>query len=46
MTFSAPADSPIYIQVDGEYAGRLPATVEVVKDAVTVLVPPEYLKKR
>ncbi|MEX2263428.1 MAG: diacylglycerol kinase family protein, partial [Bryobacteraceae bacterium] len=32
-------DRRIYIQVDGEYAGRLPATVEIEADALTLLVP-------
>ena len=37
-----PEDSRVYVQIDGEYAGRLPAEVTVVKDALTLLVPPEY----
>ena len=41
-SFSAPAGSPIYIQVDGEYAGRLPATVDIVPDALTLLVPTKF----
>lgn len=32
----------VYIQVDGEYAGRLPGKVEIVPDALTLLVPPDY----
>ncbi|MGC8793505.1 MAG: diacylglycerol/lipid kinase family protein [Bryobacteraceae bacterium] len=32
----------IYVQVDGEFAGRLPASVEVVPDALTILVPPSF----
>lgn len=35
-------DRPVYIQVDGEYAGRLPASVEIVPDALTILTPPEF----
>lgn len=42
--FSGPSDSRVYVQVDGEYAGRLPATVEIVPAAVTVLIPPDYPK--
>jgi len=34
----------VYVQVDGEYAGRLPASVEIVPDALTLLIPPEYIK--
>jgi diacylglycerol kinase (ATP) len=37
-----PADRRIHIQVDGEYAGRLPATIVIVPDALTLLVPPDY----
>jgi diacylglycerol kinase (ATP) len=38
-------DSRVYVQIDGEYAGRLPAKVEVVPDALTILLPPDYGKK-
>lgn len=31
-----------HIQVDGEYAGRLPASLEIVPDAITLLMPPAY----
>jgi diacylglycerol kinase family enzyme len=31
-----------HLQVDGEYAGRLPACLETVPDALTLLVPPAY----
>jgi diacylglycerol kinase family enzyme len=41
-SFFGPPDSRVYVQVDGEYAGRLPATVEIVPAAVTVLIPPDY----
>lgn len=41
MDLSA-GDSRVYVQIDGEYAGRLPARVEVVRDALTILVPPGY----
>jgi diacylglycerol kinase family enzyme len=36
------ADRRIHIQVDGEYAGRLPASIVIVPDALTLLVPPDY----
>lgn len=32
----------VYVQVDGELAGRLPASVEIVPDALTLLTPPEF----
>ena len=33
-------DAPV--QVDGEYVGRSPATIELVRDALTILVPESY----
>jgi YegS/Rv2252/BmrU family lipid kinase len=44
--FSCPADSSIHVQVDGEYAGLLPAQVEIVPNALTLLVPPEFRARR
>lgn len=41
----APEDSGIYVQIDGEFAGRLPARLEIVPDAVTLLVPPSFRDK-
>jgi diacylglycerol kinase (ATP) len=35
-------DPRVHIQVDGEYAGRLPASIEIVPDALTLLLPPGY----
>jgi diacylglycerol kinase (ATP) len=35
----------VYIQVDGEYAGHIPASVEIVPDALTLLIPEGYIKK-
>jgi YegS/Rv2252/BmrU family lipid kinase len=32
-------DHRIYVQVDGEHAGHLPAKIEIVEDALTVLMP-------
>ncbi len=31
-----------HLQIDGEYGGRLPAILEMVPDALTLLVPAEY----
>lgn len=31
-----------HLQVDGEYAGKIPATLEIVPDALTLLMPPSY----
>jgi YegS/Rv2252/BmrU family lipid kinase len=43
--FSAPAGSRVYIQVDGEYAGRLPAGIELIENALTLLVPPDFRER-
>ena len=45
-SFSCPEDSRIHLQVDGEYSGRLPATVEIVPSALTLLVPPTFRDRR
>jgi diacylglycerol kinase (ATP) len=42
VTLSNPDDSRIYVQIDGEFAGHLPAEVRIVPDALTLLIPPEY----
>jgi len=39
---SAPEDIRIYVQTDGEALGVLPATVEAVPDALTLLMPKRY----
>lgn len=39
-----PEDKRVYVQVDGESAGHLPARIEIVPAALTLLVPPEYRK--
>lgn len=46
VQFSAPRDERIYVQVDGEFLGPLPAQVSIVPDALTVLVPEEYARTR
>ncbi|MBV8550286.1 MAG: NAD(+)/NADH kinase [Acidobacteriaceae bacterium] len=35
----------VYVQADGELAGRLSMTAEIVPDALTLLVPPEFLAR-
>ncbi len=40
--FGAASDERVYMQVDGEYAGRLPGKVEIVPDALTLLAPAAY----
>jgi len=43
--FPASADPRIHIQVDGEYMGLLPAKVEIVPRALTLLVPPGFCQR-
>jgi diacylglycerol kinase (ATP) len=42
---SCPDDSRVYVQVDGEYTGRLPAEIRIVPDALTLMVSDDYGKK-
>jgi len=44
--FPAPVDTKIHLQVDGEYAGLAPARVEIVPNALTLLVPPGFRARR
>jgi diacylglycerol kinase (ATP) len=44
--FSSPDDSRIHLQVDGEYAGLAPASVEIVPNSLTLLVPPGFRGRR
>jgi diacylglycerol kinase family enzyme len=46
VTFSGPRDERIYVQVDGDFLGPLPARVRVVPGALTILVPEEYVLAR
>jgi diacylglycerol kinase (ATP) len=38
-------DTRLYMQVDGEYAGHLPGSIDIVKDAITLLLPPLYKRQ-
>ena len=40
-----PADKGIYVQVDGEYAGRLPCDLTIVPRSLTLLVPPAFRER-
>ncbi len=42
VEFYTAGAEPVWVQVDGEPAGQLPAAVETVPAAVTLLVPPEF----
>ncbi len=41
----APQARHIYAQVDGEFAGKLPMSAEIIPNALTLLLPPEYLAR-
>lgn len=46
-TFSAAGTGePIHLQIDGEYVGVAPACVEIVPNALTLLVPPGFRARR
>jgi len=45
VIFQPPSEEGVYVQVDGELAGKVPAAIEIVPDALTLLVPPEYLAR-
>jgi diacylglycerol kinase (ATP) len=45
LDVEAPSESSIYIQVDGEYAGRLPARISIVPGGITLLMPPDFRMK-
>jgi diacylglycerol kinase (ATP) len=42
IELECPTDRGIYVQIDGEYAGRLPATLSIVPRSLTLLVPPSF----
>jgi len=44
VTLSSSEDHRVYVQIDGEFAGHLPAEISLVPDALTLLVPPTYPK--
>jgi len=46
VSCTAPEDQRIYVQMDGEFAGHLPATIDIVPNALTLLVPPEFRTRR
>jgi YegS/Rv2252/BmrU family lipid kinase len=44
IKLSGATDARVYIQIDGEFAGRLPAELRIVPSAVKLLVPESYGK--
>lgn len=45
VSFDVPAPSQIDVQLDGEHVGRLPAGIEIVPNALTLLIPNAYCKR-
>jgi YegS/Rv2252/BmrU family lipid kinase len=45
VNFRCPSDKRVYTQIDGELACRLPVSIEIVPDALTLLVPAAYFKR-
>jgi len=46
VEISHPADDRVFVQVDGEFAGHLPARVEIVPGSLNLLVPSGYVRAR
>jgi diacylglycerol kinase family enzyme len=44
--FSAAAEGKVHLQVDGEYAGLSPARVQIVPNALTLLVPLQFRDRK
>jgi diacylglycerol kinase family enzyme len=44
LVLTSEGGSCVYVQIDGEFAGHLPAEVRMVPDALTLLMPPEYCR--
>jgi diacylglycerol kinase family enzyme len=42
VKLGCPEDSRVYVQIDGEFAGHLPAEIRIVPDALTVLLAEGY----
>jgi YegS/Rv2252/BmrU family lipid kinase len=45
ITCSHADGNGVYVQIDGELAGNLPITAEIIPEALTVLLPPEYIAR-
>lgn len=42
IDLACPSDPRVYVQVDGEFAGRLPVRLTIVPNSLTLLVPPSF----
>jgi YegS/Rv2252/BmrU family lipid kinase len=40
------AGSAVHMEVDGEYAGKAPAAIELSAETINLLLPPEYVEER
>jgi diacylglycerol kinase family enzyme len=40
------AGSTVHMEVDGEYAGKAPAAIELSAETINLLLPPEYVEER
>ncbi len=45
LILEAAGAEPVYVQLDGELAGTLPARISIVEDAITILMPTEYARE-
>jgi diacylglycerol kinase family enzyme len=45
ISFRSPSDDRVYTQIDGELACHLPVHIEIVPDALTILVPAAYFER-
>ncbi len=45
LEFAPAGDSPIDLQIDGEYAGLAPGRIEIADERVRLLLPREYIRK-
>lgn len=46
VKLSAPEDGRIHTQIDGEYIGPLPVTLDIVPASLTLLLPPQFVTSR
>ena len=46
ISIGAPAERDIHLQVDGEYVGLAPATIEIVPNSLSLLVPSHFRTRR
>jgi YegS/Rv2252/BmrU family lipid kinase len=45
VELSCASDPRIYVQIDGEFAGRLPARLSFVPESLSLLIPDEFYRK-